>query len=116
MCEGELNVENATTDWDAVNTYQVNSSVTATCNDGYLAEGNVTSMVVLCTIDGWGLVVGCYEVCMTEPPPAGENMTRRNYNWTGVGAIIFYDCQPNTLLKQYGVNGERIACFDYVHI
>lgn len=94
VCLGEPTVENASTNWDETSTYHLGSSVVATCLPSHFAPGDVPSQLVTCTNTSWEEVAGCYEACDADPPPAGENMVRRNYSWSGIGAAVHYDCVP----------------------
>lgn len=105
-CLEEPLVEKAVTDWNENAVYVVGSTVTATCDEGHLAKGDVSSQVVSCQSGGWEAVTGCYAACMAEPPAEGRNIHRGGFR-RGVGAIIRYKCVPPHFLRQPGVGGQE---------
>lgn len=107
-------MKNAEIAWDSDTLYLLHSNVTTTCHEGHLGEGDVASRVVECTRHGWETISGCYAVCMAAPPPAGENMAMRKYNFTGVGASVEYDCTEGLYVKRQGV-GLTIVLFVIIH-
>ncbi|XP_037803961.1 LOW QUALITY PROTEIN: complement receptor type 1-like [Penaeus monodon] len=111
-CLKKPEVKNAEIAWDSDTLYLLHSNVTTTCHEGHLGEGDVASRVVECTRHGWETISGCYAVCMAAPPPAGENMAMRKYNFTGVGASVEYDCTEGLYVKRQGesVSSTSAVC------
>ncbi|KAG7158083.1 Complement factor H-related protein 3-like [Homarus americanus] len=84
VCLGEPTVGNATTDWDLSNTYKINTTVTATCNEKHVATLTNNTQVVTCTETGWEQPPACY---------AESNMTRANFTANTLGTTITYTCE-----------------------
>lgn len=110
-CLKEPEVRNAELAWDSDALYLLDAHVTATCNEGHLSDGGEASRVVTCTAYGWEAISGCYVACTAAPPPAGENMVMGQYNFTGVGASVQYECAQDFYVKRQGV-GSPTFFFD----
>nr|XP_027233103.1 complement factor H-like [Penaeus vannamei] len=111
-CLKEPEVRNAELAWDSDALYLLDAHVTATCNEGHLSDGGEASRVVTCTAYGWEAISGCYVACTAAPPPAGENMVMGQYNFTGVGASVQYECAQDFYVKRQGepVSNTSAVC------
>ncbi|XP_069971472.1 sushi, von Willebrand factor type A, EGF and pentraxin domain-containing protein 1 isoform X2 [Penaeus vannamei] len=111
-CLKEPEVRNAELAWDSEALYLLDAHVTATCNEGHLSDGGEASRVVTCTAYGWEAISGCYVACTAAPPPAGENMVMGQYNFTGVGASVQYECAQDFYVKRQGepVSNTSAVC------
>lgn len=104
-------VEHADVDWSRGAIYLLHSNVTATCHEGYLAAGDVPSLSVGCTRDGWE-TGWCYAACTAAPPTPGEHIIKGAHNHSGVGVFVRYDCESGFFLKKPGVGLARL--FDII--
>ncbi|XP_037790685.1 complement factor H-related protein 4-like [Penaeus monodon] len=102
VCAAEPEVRNASTTWVNSTSWQLDSTVTATCDDDHLVAIGDTDFVITCNETGWQHEAACYEEgdlpppsgCVAEPPVPGDNMTRDAVEWAGVGAVLQYNCSP----------------------
>ncbi|XP_042861084.1 uncharacterized protein LOC122246527 [Penaeus japonicus] len=94
VCAAEPEVLNASTTWVNTSTWQLDSTITATCDADHLVAIGETSFTITCNETGWQHEAACYEGCVDEPPAPGDNMTRDAVEWAGVGVVLHYNCSP----------------------
>ncbi|KAK3862778.1 hypothetical protein Pcinc_031388 [Petrolisthes cinctipes] len=106
----------ATTDRDPNTNYTVDATVTATCDESYEVSLGVNTYDIMCNKTGWNPSQTCHKVCTSDPPSAGEAMTRGEFNTNVVGTKVNYTCDENlfTLVEESTtlVNFTEVSCGD----